>query len=128
VSINDSIAGFATGTYTVTRRLKGTFTSGKYVPNASPSTFSVSAVIQPATDLQRVVGGKDLREGVENQRLDDVRMMHCATELYMLSATHDPDTISYDGDSWTVFRVEPHDFSGTRHWMAVITRRTDGAA
>ncbi len=126
--ILDTIAAMATGTYTVTRRAKGDMVSGKYVPNPTTSTFSVVAVVQPATDLQRVVGGADMRSYVENQRMDDVMMMHVVTKLWARTTTHDPDVVTIDDDSWTVFRVEPWNFYGDLFYMVVLTRQTQGAS
>jgi hypothetical protein len=126
--ILDTISGMSTGTYTVTRRAVGTMTSGKYVPNPTSSTFTIEAVVQPATDLQRVVGGSDLRSYVENQRVDDVRSLHTATELWTRTTAHDPDIITIEGDTWVVFRVERWDFYGDTFFMVVVTRQTQGAS
>ncbi len=117
----------AAGTHTVTRRPVAPMVSGKYVAGTA-STFTVTGPIQPATDMQRVVGGKDMLSGIENRHVDDVRSLYCATELFVQSPTHEADMIAFAGANWTVFRCEPWNFSGEEFWLAILTRETGGAS
>lgn len=128
MSLLDSIFGFQTGVYTVTRRPVGTNVNGIYVPSTSPTTFTIRAVIQPAVEIARVTAGRDLREREQNQQVDDVQIVHTDTEIKTRTPTNDPDIVSYDGDNWTVIRVEKWVFGGTTFWKAVITRATEGAS
>lgn len=127
MSLLRSIRAFYTGTYVVTRRSGGTWSSGKWTPGA-PSTFNLRASIQPATGMQRVVGGKDMRTEVDGQHVDDVRIVFTERELYVRRNDREPDKVTFDGDTWTVFRIEPWDHSGVKYWRAVITRDVKGAS
>lgn len=127
MSLLDSIYGFQTGTYAVTRRVRGAFVSGNYAPGAA-TTLTIKAVIQPAREIARVTAGRDMHEREQNQSVDHVMMVHSDTELHTRTTTLDPDQISYEGDNWIVIRVEHWVFSGTEFWMAIITRELDGGA
>lgn len=128
MSLLESIYGFQTGTYTVTRRAEGTFVDGIYVPNGSPTTFTIRGVIQPAREIQRVTGGRDMREREQNQYVDDVQIIHTDTEIYTRRPGYDPDQITHDGSQWIVLRVERWDIGGVTFWMGVITREVNGAS
>lgn len=128
MSLLDSIYGFQTGVYTITRRVTGSFVNGNYVPNPTTSTLSVRAVIQPAVEIQRVTAGRDMREREQNQQVDDVQIIHTDTEIKTRSPTHDPDVVTFEGDSWVIIRVEKWVFGGTTFWKGVMTRETEGGS
>lgn len=119
--------------YTVTRTTVGTMTDGVYVRDGTVSTFPITAIIQPATGMQRVVGGMDMRSDERGEHTDDVRQLYTEAFLHGRLSTHDPDVVTItgtadsDGD-WTVFRAEPWELSGQIFYRVVITRRTLGAA
>ena len=127
MSLLDSIYGHQTGVYTVTRRVRGTFVDGIYVPGAA-STLQVRGVIQPAREIQRVTAGRDMREREQNQYTDDVRIIHTDTEIHTRTRTLDPDQIAHEDGTWTVIRVERWQFGAIQFWMGVITREMDGGA
>ncbi len=128
MSILDSIYGHQTGTYTVTRRPRGTFVDGVYVQNTSPTTLVIRAVIQPAREISRVTAGRDMIESEQNQHVDDVRIIHTDTEIHTRTPTLDPDMIAFESDTWIVIRVERWQFGGTEFWMGVMTREMDGGS
>lgn len=127
MGLNDSILGLTNETLTVTRRAVGTFVSGIYVPGA-PTTFEVVAVVQPAFNLNRVIGGSDLQAGIDGQRVETIYQVHTATEIRGRTPANDPDVVTYRGDDYTVARVEQWDLSGEVHYHAVITKLTSGAS
>ena len=125
----DSITAFLTDTVTVTRTPAGVYSGGLWVPNtAGQTTFKISVCIQPATGMQRVVGGKDMLFEVDVEITRDVRQIFTQTELKARSPAWDPDLITYDGSTWTVFRVEPWTYDGQTFWRCVMTRQTLGAS
>ncbi len=128
MSLLDSIYGFQTGTYTVTRRAEGTWTDGIYIPNPTTTTLAIRGVVQPAREIQRVVGGRDMREREQNQYVDDVQVIHTDTEIWTRKPGYDPDMITVDGGQWHVIRVEKWTIGGVTFWMGVITRETNGAS
>ena len=113
---------------TVQRRLKGTMTNGKYVQNA-PTTFTADIVLQPAFNLNRVVGGANLDAKVDLQHATDIRVFYTRTQFFTRSATTDPDVIiDLDGADWTVARVETWTLGDDTHYRVICTRVTMGAA
>lgn len=127
MSLLDSIYGFQTGTYTVTRRPVGIFVDGIYVP-AAASTLTIRGVIQPAREIARVTAGRDLIEKEQNQSVEDVRIIHTDTEIHTRTKTLDPDQITFEGEQWIVIRVERWVMSGIEFWMAVLTRELNGGS
>lgn len=123
--LNESIDSLATGDYTVTRTLLGSFTDGVYTSGAT-STLSINAVVESATGLQRVVGGYEMRMDAQGQRATDIRVIYTRTELLTRNHTHEPDRIQIDGDDFTIFRCEPWDLTGEVHYRALATRATQG--
>jgi hypothetical protein len=114
---------------TVTRRATGSYSdAGAYVPNTSPSTFSLSAVVMPAYNLNRVIGGADLKAALDNQKVTDVRQLFTRTELKTRQTGFDPDVVALEGAAWTVVRVERWDGDGDVAYHVVITKQTGGAA
>lgn len=124
----DTITSLATASnYVVTRRASGVVTDGVYVAGSS-STFTVEAIVQPATGMQRVVGGKDMRWNEEGQSVPDVRMLYVATELLTRATTNEPDEISIEGRDWTVARVEPWELAGQKFFRVLVSKKTGGAS
>ena len=131
MSLNESIDALATGTYTVTRRLKGSYTDGIYTAGSS-STLTISAVVESATGLQRVVGGFEMRTDNDGQHANDIRVIYTRTELFTRSDSYEPDLISLNGRNYTIFRCEPWDLAfyetgNEVHYRALATRVTQGA-
>ncbi len=124
----DTIFDLSNATVTVTRYNVGTMTAGVYAPGSVASTFQVVVSIQPATGMQRVVAGRDMRSDEYNEHVDDVRAVYSPIELKARTPANDPDTFVFDGSTWTVFRVEFWDLSGEQYWRAVATRSTLGAS
>lgn len=132
MSLNESIDSLATGDYTVTRTVKGTYTNGVYTAGGT-STFTMRAVMEPATGLQRVVGGFEQIALPSGRHTNDIRVVYTRTELFAQTRTHDPDRITHNGRQYTVFRCEPWDLAKDAannevHYRALCTLDTDGAA
>ncbi len=127
MSLNDSITELANETLTVTRTAVGSFVAGIYVTGAA-TTFSIEAVVQPAFNLNRVIGGSDLQAGLDNQRVETIYQVHTATELLGRDTTKDPDVVTYKGAPFTVARAEEWNLDGEVHYHCVITKQTQGAS
>lgn len=132
MSLNESIDSLATGSYTVTRRATGTTTDGIYTPGGS-STFSITAVVEPATGLQRVTGGFEMISSYDGQHANDVQVIYTRTELKVRSRTTEPDLVTIRGRQYTVFRCEPWDLAkdganNEVHYRALCTLDNDGAS
>ena len=123
--LNESIDSLATGDYVVTRKLLGAFTDGIYVSGAT-STFTINAVVESATGLQRVVGGYEMRMDAQGQRATDIRVIYTRTQLRTRDHLYEPDRITIDDDQFTIFRCEPWDLNGETHFRALATRVTGG--
>lgn len=89
---------FPTGTYTVTRTVRGTTTNGRYTPGAT-STLSIVADVQH-------VSGNALRDLPEGMRSEETRIVYTTTALIAQTLANDPDVIAIDGDNWRVNRVD----------------------
>lgn len=112
MSLNDTIEDLANATVTVRRttavpRVNGVKRAG------TQSTFTCIAGVQPAYNINRVVGGADLHALVDGQRITDVRIVYTITELRTREPVtgslpaNEPDVIvNYEGADWTVIRVE----------------------
>ncbi len=112
----------------VTRRTGGAMVNGIWTPG-SPSTFALpTAIIQPATGMQRVVGGRDMRQDEQGQFTVDVRVIYTNIELKTRESGLDPDQIAFDGGTWIVVRVETWVLNDEVTYRALITRETHGAA
>jgi len=132
MSLNESIDSLATGDYTVTRRATGAWVKGIYTPGAS-STFTIRAVMEPATGLQRVVGGFEMISGYDGQHTNDIRVLYTRTELKVRSPNTEPDLVTINGRQYTVFRCEPWDLAKDAannevHYRALCTLNTNGAS
>lgn len=125
-SLLDTIAGLATGTYTVTRHVTGTWANGRYTKSASPTTFDIVASVQPAFNMNRIIGGRDLQHTEQGQYTTNVRLLFTITELFTRRPGFDPDEISIDGSTWTVTRVEKWDHTGRVHYKVVVSEALHG--
>lgn len=123
----DTISGLGTGSYVVTRRGVGTYVDGIYTRGSVIATFTILAVVQPATGMQRVVPGKDMLAHADGQTVDDVLALHTATELHPAAPTGEADYVNVEGADWLVFRVEKWNLSNQIFYRAVIARDTVGA-
>lgn len=133
MSVNDTLDGLKTDTLTVQRRPAGTMVNGRYVPSTSPTTFTIDAVVQPAFNLNRVVGGANLAALVDGQHVTEVVQFHTATEIRTRTPNNDADVIvGYRGANWTVARVErwvlEDEGDDQVHYHVVMTRQTLGAS
>lgn len=127
--VNDSITSLANATITVKRRAEGTMANGVYVPTSPPTTFELDVVMQPAFNLNRIIGGADVEADVDNQSAATVNVLWTTTRLYTRDPGLDPDVVTYDGADWTVTRVEgPWQLDDQAHYKVVITKQTQGAS
>jgi hypothetical protein len=132
MSLNDSIDALATGTYTVTRRVRGSYTDGVYSGPGTTTTFTISAVQEPATGLQRVTGGDETRSDEQGRRTNDIRVLYTRTELFAETSGYEPDLVTINGRQYSVWRCEPWDLayyeaSNEVHYRALATRVTQGS-
>ncbi len=127
MSIIDTIYSMNTGDYLVTRHVTGTMTNGIYTP-AAPTTLTITAVLEPASGFQRVVGGKDFRSNVDGEHVDEVRVAYTDTELLTRTPTNDPDYVTIDGAQWLAMRVERWEYFGDVYWRVVLTKETFGGS
>ncbi len=112
----------------ITRRTGGSMVDGIWSPG-SPSTFTLpTAIIQPATGMQRVVGGRDMRQDEQGQYTVDVRVIYTSIELKARESGIDPDQLAFDGSTWIVVRVETWVLNNAITYRSLITRETLGAA
>ena len=101
---------------------------GKYVPNA-PTTFTADIALQPAFNLNRVVGGANLAAHVDLQHATDIRVFYTRTQFFTESSTTDPDVIvGLEGANWVIARVETWNLSGEIHYRVIATKYTLGSA
>lgn len=119
MSLVDVISTFDnSASYTVTRTVKGTYTKGRYTAGGT-STFSVTGSLQPMDEGDE---GRELQVLPEGQHARNLRRFYTTTELFTLTPTNDPDTISIDGETWEVLRVERWQFVGTTHYKVIFSR------
>jgi hypothetical protein len=135
VSVNESIDGLITDPELTVRRSTPVPPVDGIVQPSTTTTLLIDAVIQPAYNLNRVVGGADLHANVDGQSATDIEQLHTRTELYArLPATDpagpkDPDVIvGYKNANWTVIRVEKWNLDGEIHYHCVIAKQTLGAS
>jgi len=100
MDLSSLVAGFSTGTYTITRTTKATFKRGR-AQVAAATTLSIVASITPAT-------GRDVQLLPEGRYDDETRLLFTTTKLYQGGQNEDyeTDTIALDGDIWEVIHVE----------------------
>lgn len=129
--LDDTIDDLQTDVLTIARTTDGIMVDGVYVPNAS-TTFTVVAVIQPAFNLNRVIGGSNLSARVDDQQSTEVRQLHTRTLLKTRTSSNDPDVVvGFEGANWTVARVEKwvlNDLVPEIHYHVVIERQTGGGS
>lgn len=129
MSLGDSLDSLVTNTVTLNRRAKGTYVKGVYVLGVLTVIPGITMVVQPAYNLNRVVGGADLSAKADNQKAADVRVCYTSTELKTISDTTDPDVITdLESSSWTVTRVERWELSGDVHYRCILSKVTGGAS
>ena len=112
------IKRLGTGTYTVSRRAAPSFVKGRPV-EASPTTFTTLAVIQPLHERDR--------ESLANtalgiQHIERMRIMYSDVELKDGSGSFDSDRVTYDGEDYTVVHLERWDYRGTSYWKAFLAK------
>lgn len=97
----DLIDSFATGPYTVTRRAAATWSNGVAVPDPSPTTFSITASVQPAS-------GRDLLRLPEGRRSVETRVLYTSAQLQVgaQGGALEADRVTIDGAVWEVQHVE----------------------
>lgn len=117
MSLGGVISRFATGggAYTVTRPAVGTYGSDGVHVAGAPSTFTITASIQPAT-------GRQLMVLPEEQRAQEVRAVYTNTAL--LAKPGAVDRITIAGERWDVISVKTYE-NGDRgtHYEALIARQ-----
>ena len=128
MSLNETIDDLVThASVTVQRRLKSTMSMGRYVPNA-PTTFTADIALEPAFNLNRVVGGANLSAKVDLQHATDIRVFYTRTQFFTESETTDPDVIiNLGGATWVVARVETWTLVDETHYRVIVTKDTGGA-
>lgn len=137
MSMADTISTMKNADLTVQRRAAGAFDAdGVWQPGPVILTFIVEASVQPATGMQRVVGGRDMRADEQGQHVFDVRQLFTPTQLFTRDAQATPPVeadqiINYRGGIWTVVRAEewegpdgPEDL----YYRVMITKETRGAS
>lgn len=109
----DLIASFATGTYTVTRRVRANFVAGRPVAGAT-SSFTVTACVQSAN-------GRDLMRLPELRRSMDTCVIYTATELKVgaQNSANESDLIAIDGISWEIQHVEAWPQTRNLYWRCI---------
>lgn len=114
----------------VIRRAKGAYVDGVYVPSETTNTFPVNAVVMPAYNLNRIIGGADLKALVDGQKVTDIRQLFTRVQLRTRGENPplDPDVVELEGALWTVVRVERWDGDGDVSYHVVITKQTAGAS
>jgi hypothetical protein len=132
MSFEDVIADLSTGTYTVTRHLtaNATIVDGIYTPDPTPTTFQIVAAVQPARGLPRVTGGRDMISDEQNQHVNEALVMWTVTEVRERTPLNDPDTMVYNGRTYTIARTEywPPVFDEDGYYVAVLVLQTQGAS
>lgn len=112
MSLVEVIDDFATGTYTTSRPGAQTVTNGIVSHASSTVTTGVTMCIQP-------LSGRELKVLPEAYHKEEVRLVFTTFALKVL------DTITIDGETWTVFKVEAwQDFDSETHTRAYAARST----
>lgn len=106
MSLAGVLTGFATGTYTVTRRPAAGHVEGRRAPPV-PESLQVKASVQPLSgrELER------LPEGLQNR---EVRVIFTSVELLAGGGDdgYEPDLVAIDGSTWQVEKTEAWDQLG----------------
>lgn len=105
MNIASLISSFSTGTYTVTRRTRGTVSYGK-IQDGTETTFTITASVSPAS-------GRDLQKVPEGFRANQVFAVITTTQLYTSDQVdadteggYQPDEISINSRAHLVEHVE----------------------
>ena len=112
--LDAGLALLATGVYTVTRPAASTYSSGVEVPDASPTTFQVQAVVNPVT-------GIELFRLPEGRRTTDFREVFVSVALNSESDANSADLVSIDGINFEVDRSERWN-SLANTWRCIVQR------
>jgi len=112
----------------VTRRTGGAMVNGIWVPGTASTFLLPSASVQPATGMQRVVGGRDMLHDEQGQRTVDVRVIYTYVELKCREPGIDPDQIAFEGGAWVVVRAERWVLNTEVIFRSLMTRETRGAS
>ena len=113
--LNEVIARFSTGTYTVTRTTASTNVMGRTVAGAA-TTFTMDASIQPVT-------GHALQKTPDGTSSEDVRVVYTRTALNTLTSVYAPDKITIGNESYIVFKVETFGAVSGGHYRVHIARQ-----
>ena len=104
------IARFATGTYTVTREVRGVDANG-YEEVTDSDEFDILASVQQLT-------GRELQALTEGERKPETR------KLYTATAVQAGDFVSIDGEDWEVGNVQDQSPLGA-YYKAIISKAGD---
>lgn len=135
MSLADSIFSLATSTDLVVQRTaQGAFTNGVYA-NGGVTTFTITAVVEPAYNQSRVIGGADLGAKVDGEHAWDVRVIYTTTLLQTVAPSTAvggatvPDVITnLEGVAWTVARVERWQLNDDTHFRVILSKQTFGSS
>lgn len=114
----------------VTRHTRGAYDAdtGVWQRGAATTLVLPFVSIQPATGMQRVVGGRDMRSDVQGQQVPDVRVVYTNIELRTRESGFEPDTVDFEGGTWVVTRAERWHLGDEEVYRSLITRETRGSA
>jgi phosphoribosylaminoimidazole carboxylase (NCAIR synthetase) len=100
--------------YSITRTLAGSAVNGRYTAGAADA-LDIVASVQPVT-------GDDLKTLPEAQHTDSVIVIYTETELYTRTATHEPDVITFEAETYELFKVEKWSHTGQIFYRAYAGR------
>ncbi len=124
MSLVDVITRFSTaaadgtpGGYIVTRTAQSAYGSDGIAAGGGPvEAFAIDACVQPYS-------GRGLTALPEGIMASDIRVIDTATELLVVSADFQPDSIVIAGDKYIVFKVDgPFYMSGVAMFAAYAAR------
>lgn len=111
------VTSFATGTYTVTRKARGTTTHGR-VNTGTTTTVTITASVSPAS-------GADIQRLLQGRQVNEARTVFTTTQLYVggTGASYEADRVSIDGATWEVSHVETwrHSTTGAVVYRCLVT-------
>jgi hypothetical protein len=103
---------------TVTRYTEGgEYVSGNFIAKGSPTTFTIMASCQPATE-------RDLVALPEGRRSEDTYVLFTSTELYTaeVSGSKNPDIVSLFGEDYEVIGCGRWQNS-LKHYRALVVKK-----